>query len=254
MRALPTRSTGDVRAYAGGNSLKNHGLSHFAAIKPQCPGDSSVTGLFLLDLTDYDGSEPYQYKNGSIRALEDCIYSHSSRFGQMVSQLFNRNVFFGFCAFVPEKGHKTATSACFANKVSDGFGRAQGGTEDVCMNAVLGAIHNQGNISYSRVTRWFDSFGDAMTNRCRSEFGAAVFDSSNPTLAYEEINSEIYGGGAVLPPGRVVGTTWQTKNMCLYARVVAPATKLPYHHRQPSGRLDNRHKLATSIYPTSLER
>jgi hypothetical protein len=177
------------RAVEPKNSISNQ-LFHYTTVKSPCRVDGKVyssenmtsypngTKLALYDFSD----QGYTFRN--ITAPEQCIYRHHALFINVISRLLNEEVFTGYCDFL--KG----TITCKKPSYSTG-----GNLGDFASGVVSRALYNNGDPGISNITRWFDKFADAMTNRFRSEYGAAEYNQTN------------FGD---MPLGEVQGLTWQT--------------------------------------------
>ena len=176
----------------GENSASNSGY-YYGTVKSPCrvkgqvydvsTNMSSYSGGTKLALHDFTGQDVSAFTYKIITAPEQCIYRQNPQFVMATSKVFNRELFSGACSSY--KGPNCIRS----DRANAGY------VADLGVGTVLRTLFNNGNVSCSNVTRWFDSFTNVMTNRFRFEYGASDFNASNTNL----------------PLGEVHGMAWETK-------------------------------------------
>jgi hypothetical protein len=184
--------------YVPGLNARQNYYQHYAAVQNPCYVDGQVynangdTPPFLnaTTLSLYDFSDPRQSTYRNISLPESCIYRHHAQFAMAISKVLHEEVFYGTCDSY--KGPRCSKS-----------GPSQLGTSTFLSDLGVGAVLRKlidGELAYSNVTLWFDSFADAMTNRFRFQYGAGKFNSTDRNL----------------PLGEVQGLAWRTET-CISA-------------------------------------
>lgn len=118
------------------------------------------TDLMLAETEQGKYNDTGRFTHRNITAPEQCIYRQNPNFVSAISKVLHDNIFNGTCTWYRDL---TCTS---------------GGTTDKGNFATLGAetvvriLYNEGYVSFSNITKWFDSFANVMTNRYRFEYGA----------------------------------------------------------------------------------
>ncbi|KAK7990847.1 hypothetical protein PG990_015127 [Apiospora arundinis] len=225
--AIPRNSqfvngTGDV--HLGHVSSLLNARYHYAAVKSQCLGKDGTavylsqnltsrpggaTDLDLWDYTDHGGPAPYHPAKQNIAAPEECIYRQNAKFVQAISKLFEEDIFNGRLSVRP--------SGLQYHKGSNQPSGQHGVLENAGVGGVLRQLCNNGDISFSATESWFHAFSNAMTNRFRFQYGAAVFNSPNPTIPSGHVRG-IGEASETLLPGEVLGQTLQT-SICVSSRL-----------------------------------
>lgn len=145
------------------------------------------------DITLYNFTDPNEFASRNLKAPESCIYRHDAEFAMAISKVLHEEVLDGSCAW-------TQNFDCSK------LGGARGYLADLGVGTVLKNLTN-GEITYSNVTSWFDSFADVMTNRFRFQYGAAI----------PKVNATINRGDVTpLPVGEVKGIAWRVE-VCVSA-------------------------------------
>ncbi|KAH7408083.1 hypothetical protein DE146DRAFT_752231 [Phaeosphaeria sp. MPI-PUGE-AT-0046c] len=175
------------------NALNNVGRD-YATIKSPCQvggrlfeADGDASGFpNTTDITLYNFTEPNKLTSRKLKAPESCLYRHDAEFAMAISKVLHEEVLDGSCNW-------------FGNFDCSKLRGASGYLADLGVTTVLKNLTN-GEIAYSNVSSWFDSFANVMTNRFRFEYGAAI-PKINATLDR--------GNDTPLPVGQVKGIAWQ---------------------------------------------
>jgi hypothetical protein len=182
-------------------------FGHYVTVKSPCLVDGHVyetqnmshySGGTKLDLFDFTGqggrnSSPYTYRN--ITAPEQCIYRQNALFVNAISVEFRDDMFDGVCSF-------SGSTNCRKRPKTSIYNMDPSMISSIGANTVLSSLLGR---NMTNVTRWFDSFADAMTNRFRFEYGATDLKTANRTVPSSSITERTF------PPGQVRGLAWQNR-------------------------------------------
>jgi hypothetical protein len=149
--------------------------------------------VLLANATQETGSRSVTNSYQSIKAPKRCIYRHASVFAIAINDILKNQVLNGHCEY-----YKTLD--CMLKS-------SQGTLANLGADSVLKQLYSDGYVDYANITRWFDGFADAMTNRFRFEYGAA---DSNQTKRLQFQDPD-------LPLGVVDGVAWQS-TICVAMR------------------------------------
>jgi hypothetical protein len=172
-----------LESVSGLNARQNY-YQHYAAVQNPCyvngqaynaSGDTPPLNTTKLSL--YDLSDPRQSTYRNISLPESCIYRHHAQFAMAISDVLHQDVFDGSCD-------------SYKGPICTKSGPSQLGTSTFLSNLGVSAVLKKlidGELAYSNVTLWFDSFADAMTNRFRFQYGAEKFNATDRNLPLGEV-------------------------------------------------------------------
>jgi hypothetical protein len=159
------------------------------------------TKLALYDFTHHEGSAPsHGYTPQYITAPEQCIYRHDPDLVRVISAVFQRSVFNGQCSI---DAPNLVASSCYAGFAAAGGLPWYSQMTDIGMKTVISTLYNKGNPNYANISRWFEDFSAAMTNRMRTGYMATAADGNNGTAL------KIFGHDPGFS-GEIQGLAWQT--------------------------------------------
>jgi hypothetical protein len=136
------------------------------------------TKLALYDFTGQGGSLSNQYTPQDITVPEQCIYRHDPFLARAISMNLQGNIFNGRCWQYSEG--LTATS-CQKDYWNGGNTESNGQLSNLGLDTVMRTLYNDGNANFLNITRWFEEFAVAMTNRFRTNYMSASFTGNNGT-------------------------------------------------------------------------
>jgi hypothetical protein len=168
----------------GLNARQNY-YQHYAAVQTPCYVNGQVynasgdtpPSLNATKLSLYDFSDPRQSTHRNTSLPESCIYRHHAQFAMAISDVLHQDVFDGTCD-------------SYKGPICSKSGPSQLGTSTLLSNLGVSAVLKKlidGELAYSNVTLWFDSFADAMTNRFRFQYGAGKFNATDRNLPLGEV-------------------------------------------------------------------
>jgi hypothetical protein len=181
----------DMMRYQWANA-QSDGYCRYTAIRSPCRVDNRVYDATsnttrhpeVKNITLYDFTKAPRVTIQNFSVPESCVYRHEGQFVTAIADVFHRDIFDGECS---------AYKWISCGKSDEGSARLV----SIGAGAVLQRMI-EGEVSYSNVTSWFDSFANAMTSRLRLQFGAAFLNET---------------GGNIQPAplGEVQGIAWRTE-------------------------------------------
>ncbi len=143
---------------------------YYTTVKSPCRVEDQI--YITSNMSSYSGGTGVSLNNGleqagsinayeNITAAEHCIYRQDPSFVIAIASSLSLELFQGECQLNDDE---PATEPIECD-----------GTKFVTTVTVMSALFNSnGNVSFSNITDWFDSFANAMTNRFRSQYGAST--------------------------------------------------------------------------------